>query len=116
MCKILTSMRNTLKTIEFIHDNVSQIKPLVISLTNIDKIHPTYLSCLNEIERRNVFAEYISNVYESHGNFLRSIENNETIKRAAFRQNHGEYVLHQLMPFLISTEEQEKKKISAHLI
>jgi hypothetical protein len=106
--RVLLDVEHTQNMIKFLQTGVLQSQPQIQELKKITKLQSTYKESLKEIQRRKAYSQKIDSLYKHHDKFFKTLQNDEITKRLAFQANYGQYLLPQLVPFLVKTEQDER--------
>jgi len=106
--RVLLDVEHTQNMIKFLQTGILQSQPQVQELKKITKLQTTYKESLKEIQRRKAYSQKIEGLYKHHEKYFKTLQENEVTKRLAFQANYGPYLLPQLVPFLVKTEQEER--------
>jgi len=106
--KVLLDVEHTQNMIKFLQTGILQSQPQIQELKKITKLNNTYKESLKEIQRRKAYSQKIEGLYKHHEKFFKTLQSDEITKRLAFQANYGPYLLPQLVPFLVKSEQEER--------
>jgi len=106
--RVLLDVEHTQNMIKFLQNGVLQSQPQIQELKKITKLQNTYKESLKEIQRRKAYSQKIEGLYKHHEKYFKTLQENEVTTRLAFQANYGPYLLSQLVPFLVKTEQEER--------
>jgi len=109
MGQVLLNIGHTFSSISSIQKGLNQLDSLVSEFKKISKLMYVYRDCLKETQRRKMYGNQTEALVSRLNTYLKSLRDNEITKRLAFQKNFQNEILEQLTPFLVKTEEEERK-------
>ena len=99
------------------------LHPILTNLKRLSRVAPVYKETLTEVsvaifvsnihkrqvQRRNKYSAQLQHYVQSYNTLFTKLRDTELAKRLAFQKSHGDSLLTVLSPFLVKSEEDEKK-------
>jgi flagellar biosynthesis component FlhA len=106
---VLLDLHHTQVSIKSLEQTLQQLAPSIYELRKIYRLRETYEASLKEIVRRQVYAKKVGSLLQSHKQMAKKLQTDEIDQRLTFSVLHSEFLLSQLVPFLMKTEEEHRK-------
>lgn len=106
---VLLDLHHTQVSIKSLEQTLQQLAPSIYELRKIYRLRETYEASLKEIVRRQAYAKKVGSLLQSHKQMAKKLQTDEIDQRLTFSALHSEFLLSQLVPFLMKTEEEHRK-------